>query len=171
MTETKVPYVTILPFVGSGPQPIIEGQSEDKARQVFERMYHHDDQRRDFRKMQWDEDLAEAAFLKCIAQALEGWTGHVSPEGWGPNYSVRLRTSYKLPNYSHAKDANNCESLAHNGDGSVEGVWASWMASEGHRTHLSGLDDWYAGQTRVGVGFYEGGEERYYWCVLTVHPE
>lgn len=144
---------TYLPFATKA-NPVSSQSNSDKARAIFDR-------------------LAYAAQDKCETQAHEGWTGHTDPSGAGPNKMVRA-WGYHLPAwYSQEDDANNIESLLHNGNGSVEGAWNSWMDSEGHRVHLLGLDPFYAAQVNVGIGYYylATSPKRHYWCVLTCPRE
>jgi uncharacterized protein YkwD len=168
VTASKLmPYTTFLPSIHYAAAVTGEGE-EDKARQIYDLMRTHPEQGR--RGMVWDDRLAEIAYAKCRDQAERDWRGHVSPEGVGPNKMIR-DAGYPLPDwYEHDRYANNCESTAHGGGGDVEGVWKAWMDSPGHRQHVLGLDDFYGGQTRVGVGMYAGGTWRFYWAILSVHP-
>lgn len=102
-----------LPFIGSKPAFAPQGEP-DKARQVYERMKAHEQQGR--KGMAWNQLLANVASAKCMDMATRGYTGHVNPDGMGPNKMVRA-WGYGLPSwYSQADDANNIESLAHGGD-------------------------------------------------------
>lgn len=166
-------HKTFLPSIHNGPTVPVQGEADDRARAIFELMSHHQDQGREFKAMVWDEKLAYIARIRCFTQAKFGWDGHVDPKGKGPNWWVR-NAGYPLPDdYDQADDANNIESLAHNGNGTPEQVWKSWMQSNGHRVHILGANDFYSGQTQVGVGYYflESSTKKHYWCVLTCHPE
>lgn len=168
-----------MPSIGSGPSVPVGGQAEpDRAREVFDRMRTHPEQKR--KGMVWDVDLANAALAKCMAQARKGWDGHVDPRGYGPNWWVRRHTLYKLPDYPHDDAANTVESLAHSGDGTLDGikapeygVWNSWMGSPHHADHILGRNSTFVAQTQVGVAYHylEGSVHGHYWCILTVAPE
>lgn len=168
--------MTYMPSISSGPTPIEQpgGQSgEGNARAIFELIRQHPDQGRDRDKMVWHDTLAWVAEQRCKRQAEQGWTGHIDPWGYGPNWYVR-DAGIKLPDgYGTDDDANNIESVSHNGDGSVQGqggTWDAWMRSPGHRIHLLGEEPTFAAQVLVGVGYYylKTSAKRHYWCVLTI---
>jgi uncharacterized protein YkwD len=176
-TVIELPSAPILPATrGAHYMPAVYaatpvvGQGEGVAWQVFEMMRDHPEQGRN--PMVWDELLARAANDRVYLQAVEGWTGHLSPDGIGPNFWVETY-GYELPEwYSGYADANNIESLAHNGDGTAEGIFNAWLDSFEHRGHILGLDPFYAAQTHVGVGYYgdPNSEKKHYWCVLSAPP-
>jgi uncharacterized protein YkwD len=162
---------TYLPIIGKGNVVGGVGDEVSVEQQLFTLMRLHPYQARV--GMQWSDKLAEVAEDRCISQARQGWTGHVSPGGYGPNWWVRLY-GYRLPDwYSHDDDANSIESVAHNGDGNPAGVWASWMDSQGHRTHVLGLNKQYREQICVGIGYYylPTSEKRHYWSCITAPRE
>ena len=160
-------HTTRLPVIYGGPT--VAGQGElDNARRMFELIRDHPDQGR--KQMVLHPLLAACAYNKCALQAQDGWTGHVDPEGYGPNHWVR-RYGYGLPDYYPNGRANQIESLAHHGDGTPEQTFEGWLNSPGHRIHVLGLDPFYAGQTVCGVGYYRGGEKEHYWCFLSAPSE
>jgi uncharacterized protein YkwD len=168
------PISTFLVSIHNGPtvpEPVTPATPPiDKARAIFELMRNHREQGRNKRDMVWQRNLVGCAQNKCERQAIGGWDGHIDPQGYGMNWQV-TKWGLKLPGgYSRADDANNIESLAHYGDGSVEGVWEGWMASPGHRAHILGENSFYASQIYVGVGYYylESSEKKHYWCVLSI---
>lgn len=165
-------YTTFLPSIGSGPSVPIGGQAEpDRARQILNRMAAHSEQGRG--GIKWNGLLASVALSRITRMAKEGWQAHTDPQGRGPNDAVRA-AGYKLPDsYSHAKDGNNIESLLWGGDGGLDQVWNAWMGSPHHRTHILGLNDFYAGQICVGVAHVDmvGSRWRHYYAILTCHPE
>ena len=122
--------------------------------------------------MAWDDKLAKAAADKCLRQAHEGWSGHVDPQGRGPNDMVRAY-DYLLPDWYGDGASNNIESLSHNGDGRPDAMWQGLLDSPGHRIHVLGLDEFYAAQTHVGVGYCHlaASPKRHYWCILSAPPE
>ena len=93
---------------------------------------------------------------------------HTNPDGYGPNYLVQ-QAGYALPNwYSQELDANNIESIAA-GYGTASAAWEGWMNSTGHRTHILGLDSFWAEQTDYGIGYayIPGSPYGHYWVVIT----
>lgn len=159
-----------LPQIANGATVTSEG-ARDVEQQLFALM--RDDPRQGRKDMVWHDVLAIAARNKCIRQAHERWTGHVSPQGYGPNWTVR-QLGYQLPEwYGQDNDANNLESLAHAGDGDVDACWQGWLNSPGHRAHVLGTDKFYAAQTNVGIGYYflEGSEYGHYWAIISAPPE
>jgi uncharacterized protein YkwD len=165
--------LVFLPSVHANQLPVAPvGEPLPVEKQIYLAMALHPYQGR--KGMEWNDTLAEAAKDRCISQAHLGWTGHVGPSGKGPNWWVRVLWKYRLPDwYSHDDDANSIESCAHNGRGLPDEVWASWMNSPGHRTHVLGLNDFFAAQTQVGVGFYAlpSSQKKFYWSIITAPPE
>lgn len=122
--------------------------------------------------MIFDERLADIAHSRVMSQARDGWSGHVDPQGRGPNAYCRM-VGYQLPDwYLQDNDANNIESIADSGDGSVEGVWDSWLGSTGHRMHILATDSFYKAQTQVGIAYYylATSKHLHYWCILSAPP-
>ena len=163
---------TFLPAIAKTEDKGLRTEDAEKARAVFDRMASHPEQRRP--ALHWNETLAHVAQAYCVRQALEGFASHVDPAGYGANHRLRA-AGYRLPDwYEQEPSANNVESLSHNGDGTLDGkdgpeygVWQPWMRSPGHKTHILGLDPFYAAQTCVGVGYFAGGEKSHYWCVMS----
>lgn len=163
--------VVYLPYIAFDVDELEGIGDEDKGRAVFEAMRTHPRQER--KRMVWDDTLARVAAEKVRRQAHEGWAWHVDPQGYGPNYYVR-KAGYRLPDYySKADDANNIESIAHWGDGTVPNVWAAWMASAGHKQHVLGLLSFYAAQTHVGCAYYylATSDKKHYWAIISCPPE
>ena len=161
-------FVTRLPTVYGNA---LAGQADDRARMVFDLMQAHTQQGR--KVMVWDDALAAIAQTKNMRQAHEGWTGHVDPQGHGPNAMLRA-AGYPLPDwYSHDARANNVESLGRGGNGGdVMQMWHTFMSSSAHAAHLLATYSFYAAQTQVGVAYYhlEDSESVHWWCVLSSHP-
>jgi len=136
-------------------------------REVYALMVSHAEQGRV--GMAWDDALADIAHSRVMSQARDGWSGHVDPQGRGPNAYCRM-VGYQLPDwYLQDNDANNIESIADSGDGSVEGVWDSWLGSTGHRMHILATDSFYKAQTQVGIAYYylATSKHLHYWCILS----
>lgn len=159
---------TFLPIV-LAPPTIIEAQ-EDKAQALFDLMMYHMEQGR--HTMAQRPTLMKAAHEKCFNMAHYWWEGHTDPHGEGPNDMVR-RYGYKLPSYYGKGAANNIESIGYGGTGNLESMWNTFLSSPGHRTHILGLDPFYAKQTNIGVGYYhlEDSRQKHYWCILSAPPE
>lgn len=160
-----------IPIVANGTAISPQGEPLPVARQIFLMMKLHPEQGRSH--VVWEDRLAVAAAEKCYRQAHEGWSGHIDPQGHGPNWMVK-QAGYLLPDwYGQADDANNIESLSHNGDGRPDLMWMGLLDSPGHRIHVLGLNPFYAAQTQVGIGYYhlETSPKRHYWCLLSAPPE
>jgi uncharacterized protein YkwD len=115
--------------------------------------------------------LAAVAHQRAEDMATRGYFSHTTPEGFGPNYLVS-QAGYVLPSfYSTALDANNIESIAA-GNSTASATWQQWMSSTPHRTHLLGLEEFYADQIEYGIGFAYNANApyRYYWVVITAKP-
>lgn len=112
--------------------------------------------------------LAKVAAARAADMAARNYVDHVNPDGYGPNYLVRA-AGYPLPQfYSQAKDGNNVESLAA-GYATAAEAWAGLLESEAHRTHLLGLDKFYAEQVEYGIAYVNDPNSsfKYYWVIIT----
>lgn len=118
--------------------------------------------------MNCDPILAKVARSHAKDMAERNYFGHVTPEGYGPNYRVWY-AGYLHP-YSIDLTANNIESL-HGGGSTASRVWESFMTSDGHRNHLLGLLSCYAEQTDYGIGYAYNSESKYqhFWVIITAY--
>jgi uncharacterized protein YkwD len=115
--------------------------------------------------------LAQVARERAQDMADRHYFSHVNPDGYGPNYLVE-QAGYDLPSYyDSTPDANNIESIA-GGYATAEAAWQGWMNSPGHRTHLLGLDPFWAEQIDYGIGYVYEADSDYghYWVVITAKP-
>jgi uncharacterized protein YkwD len=115
--------------------------------------------------------LAQVAHERALDMAQRGYFSHTTPEGYGPNYLVRV-AGYVLPSYYGVENnANNIESIAA-GNSTAGATWQQWMGSSPHRTHLLGLLQFFAEQIEYGVGYAYNPNSpyRYYWVVITAKP-
>jgi hypothetical protein len=129
-------------------------------------MYTHSEQQR--AEMNCHPILAQAAQEKAQDMAVRDYFGHQTPDGIGPNRWV-IEAGFVLPDYyGEENDANSIESIGA-GTGDVDEVWSLWMAFETHRTHLLGLDPFFAAQIAYGIGYVHVPDSLYghYWVVLT----
>jgi hypothetical protein len=102
--------------------------------------------------MVYHPSLNLVARAKALDLARRDYFAHVDPDGYGPNYAIRL-SDYQLPNFWGAKkDDNFVESLA-GGYVDVEAAFNAWIESEAHRRHVLGQTSFYAEQTYYGVGY------------------
>jgi uncharacterized protein YkwD len=157
------------PIGGSGEASIECGLNEQEQA-ILASMTLHPDQRR--AELVCDAILSLVARARAKDMALRDYFSHTNPDGLGPNSLVR-QAGYRLPSWYPSKaDANNIESIAA-GYRTPAAAWQGWMSSSGHRTHLLGTHNFYAGQTAVGVGYFYLAGSRYghYWVVLSAHPE
>ena len=118
-----------------------------------------------------NDTLAQVAQARAEDMAQRNYFSHTTPEGYGPNYFVR-QAGYVLPSYyGTANDANNVESIAA-GRETASQTWTQWMGSSGHKTHLLGLDAFFAEQIEYGIGYAYNPNStyRHYWVVITAKP-
>lgn len=114
--------------------------------------------------------LASVARSRALDMGTRAYFDHVNPDGYGPNYLVR-QAGYVLPSYyDTSPGGNNIESLAAGGS-SADETWTDWMNSIAHKTHLLGMDPFFAAQTDVGIGYayVPGSPYGYYWVVITAY--
>ena len=137
--------------------------------QIASLAINHPDQARP--TMVYDPLLNLVARTKALDLARRGYFAHVDPDGYGPNKAVQL-TGYGLPDWwGDALNSNYIESLG-GGYRSAQAAFEGWMNSPGHRRHLLAESDFYAGQTRYGVGYAElpGSPYRRYYVFLSAPP-
>ncbi len=130
----------------------------------------HPDQGRS--TMVYDPTLNLIARAKALDMARRGYFAHGDPDGYGPNKAVQL-AGYGLPGWwGTALDSNYIESIA-GGYASAQIAFDGWMNSSGHRRHLLAETEFYAGQTRYGVGYAElaGSPYRRYYVFLSAPPK
>lgn len=104
--------------------------------------------------------------------ARRNYFNHTNPDGDGPNVLV-TRAGYRLPGwYPTDQDANSIESIS-GGRPTAEDVWNALRVSPGHRSHVLGMEDFFAKQTNVGIGYtlVEHSHHWHYWVILSAHPE
>ena len=166
-----VPMVSMQlgPVEGSGDEPVPCTLSSEEAA-ALEKMANDGEQRR--LSVTCDGTLAEVARARAADMAARDYFNHTNPDGEGPNYLVE-QAGYTLPDwYDHSRDANNVESIAAGFETASE-AWTAWMNSQGHRTHLLGLESFYADQVMVGVGFAYNPDSRFkqYWVIISAPGE
>lgn len=123
-------------------------------------------------RLQWNDDLAEAAELRARDMAERNYFDHSTPEGIGPNLFL-VKAGYRLnPDWTKKKAANNFESIAANHETAVDGVKA-FIIGKGspgfmHRKHVLGMDVWNSSLQDIGIGFVRVPEGSTYKTYLSV---
>lgn len=115
--------------------------------------------------------LFDSAEVKANDLVANNYFDHVSPAGVHAN-QLAMDAGYVLPSHFPA-DANFVESLAAgtNYDTAIEAlnllVIDEGVPSLGHRKQLLGIDDFYAANRDIGVGFSSSPTARYsnYWSI------
>ena len=125
----------------------------------------------------WNAALAKAAEAKALDMADRGYFDHVTPEGVGMNVQIN-EAGYTLPaSWVKDKRLNFFESIAagsNTGAAAIRGlVRDKGTAGAGHRKHLLGMSDFYAGCTDIGVGFARNPRSKYrsYICILVARKK
>lgn len=137
--------------------------------QIANLAINHPDQARP--TMVYDPLLNLVARTKALDLARRSYFAHVDPDGYGPNKAVQL-AGYGLPDWwGDNLDSNFIESIG-GGYSSAQAAFDGWMNSAGHRRHLLAESDFYASQTRYGVGYAElpGSPYRRYYVFLSAPP-
>lgn len=133
----------------------------------------HSDQNRN--PMACDPILTRVARERAADMANRDYFSHVNPDGYGPNHLVQ-QAGYDLPDmYGNDPAANMVESIAMGYELTTgQKAWeVTWKDSPVHREHLLGLNSFYAGQQRYGIGHYLGvkdGHPTNYWVFISAHP-
>jgi len=108
-----------------------------------------------------DPILCLVARQRAADMARRNYFSHTNPDGQGANYLVR-REGYQLPpHYDPSRSGNNIESLAMATGGAGE-IFALWLGSSAHRTHVLGEAAFYREQLSVGVGVARSPRPPYY---------
>ena len=118
--------------------------------------------------LQCDPILAQVARERAVDMGNRNYFGHTNPDGYGPNFLVQ-QAGYILPAYyDQSDDGNNIESIC-GGSTTPLDAWNRLMSSQGHRTHLLGLDPFFAAQTDYGIGYAYIPDSQYghYWVIIT----
>ncbi|MET0626741.1 MAG: CAP domain-containing protein [Pyrinomonadaceae bacterium] len=151
---------------GAAAKPSGDSTDTELERRVAALMKQAGGQRRS--RLTYNATLARVARERAYDMGARNYFDHVNPDGIGPNYLV-TRAGFALPDfYGKRMSSNNIESIA-GGSPTPERAWENWMGSTGHRTHLLGLTDFYAGQTEYGVGhaYVPGSRYKHYWVVIS----
>ena len=139
----------------------------NSAEQEFANIMMNDpNQQRAF--MNCDPILTQVARERAIDMGTRDYFSHTNPDGYGPNYLVQ-QAGYILPSfYNQTLTGNNIESIC-GGSSTAADAWELMMDSDGHRTHLLGLDPFYAAQTDYGIGYayIPGSTYGHYWVIIT----
>ena len=147
-------------------QPILNPQEQA----IAQKMITDSNQGRPFLTL--DPTLVQVARARARDLAVRDYFSHVNPDGVGPNYLVR-QAGYQLPAWWGTDPAaNNIESIAA-GYSTADATWTQWMNSPDHRTHILGLNSFYATETSYGIGYYYDATStyRYYWVIITAPPQ
>ncbi len=118
-----------------------------------------------------DPILNLVARAKALDLGERGYFAHVDPDGYGPNKAASL-AGYELPAWwGDANDLNYIESIAA-GYADAASAFNGWMNSPGHRRHVLGETDFFAQQTRYGVGYAEvpGSPYQRYYVFISAPP-
>ena len=115
------------------------------------RIQHSPEQQRT--ELTLDKNLQRGAQEKAAVLSEAQLCAHEYPAGDWPNAAAR-RTGFRLHS-SYRVDANHIESLVC-GITDPELVAPLLWASEGHRQHVFGLEEFFAAQNRIGVGYDNG---------------
>lgn len=114
--------------------------------------------------MHYDPVLGELARARAQGMAVWGfYDGHVDQDGFGPNHYL-CQAEYHPTYCGDDPEANSVESIAmwirysrtaaelNEAMTNYNGVFERWLNSPGHRRHLLGEIDYFAGTTHYGVG-------------------
>ena len=165
--------VTFLPFISGGTD--FRSTNTDGADScllideigTMETLFKNDaEQRR--AAMNCSPILMQVAQERAEDMAKNNYFSHINSDGEGPNY-LAVEAGYQFPSfYSTTRSANQIESI-YAGSPNASSVWARWMTSASHRSHLLGLMTMFAEQDEYGIGYAynPNSEYKHYWVVLT----
>lgn len=187
LPATPVPSPTVTPTADPLPMdyklylPFLQTSTESRpveadACELGEQVAHllrllrtHPDQRRLI--LRCSLQLTTVANARAVDMGERRYFSHVNPDGFGPNYLVRV-AGYPLPaTYGTTPESNNIESIGA-GVGDADQMWNAWMGSQKHTTHLLGNNNFFAEQIDYGIGFAQVPDSPYqfYWVFISAKP-
>lgn len=123
-------------------------------------------------KLNWSNELAEAAERKAMDMAKRDYFDHIDPEGYGMNYWI-VKAGYELPDdWIVHKSSNNFESIQAGLSSGKEAIMSLILDEgtepPGHRNHLLGIEPFWSNCTDIGIGIARNpdSEYEYYTCIL-----
>jgi hypothetical protein len=147
-----------LPFVGTAPN--LTQILNDTAQTLADLIRSHPDQQRNRATIVWDQALADIARIyRAEEMVAHQYVGHINPQGSGPN-QVLQDSNIELPNgYDRSWRGNNIESISSGGRNPLHQPDATLIlqsfaerGTAAHWDHLMGRNDFFRGQTRIGIG-------------------
>lgn len=123
--------------------------------------------------LRWNDTLAQVAQAKAEDMIKRNYFEHINPDGKGINILI-LEAGYQIPTeWAEPKSTNYFESLAAGNSTPKEGIIYLLRdggvvdhKKAGHRSHLLGIDKFYANLTDIGLGWAKGGKYGSYLCVI-----
>jgi uncharacterized protein YkwD len=105
----------------------------------------------------WNDTLAKVAEAKAIDMARRNYFNHIDPGGYGMNYYIN-KAGYKLSkDWLKNKNENYFESIAAGENTGEETIRDLIIDKDtpglGHRSHLLGMNKFYADLVDIGIGF------------------
>lgn len=118
-----------------------------------------------------DPILGSVARARAADMASRDYFAHVNPDGVAVNYLIR-KAGYVLPDWWPTDPTLNYVESIGAGYTTASAAWQGWMGSPPHKTHILGLDSFYASETRYGIGYAYNANStyKYYWVIITAPP-
>jgi uncharacterized protein YkwD len=123
--------------------------------------------------LQWNDTLARVAQAKAEDMLKRKYFDHTTPEGKGINILI-YEAGYGIPKeWTEPASSNYFESIVAGVTTPKEGI--VYLLKDkgeidhrkaGHRSHLLGIDKFYANLTDIGIGWVKGGSLGSYLCVI-----
>ena len=116
--------------------------------------------------------LNMVARFRALDMATRRYFSHTDPDGYGPNYAVKM-AELALPDwYGQQKADNNIESIAA-GTSTAQATFDLWMGSHSHKAHVLAEASFWQQQTYYGVGYYynSGSPYGHYWVFISTLPD
>jgi hypothetical protein len=134
------------------------------------RIANHEEQRRS--AMVYHPTLNVVARARALDLGRRNYFSHIDPDGYGPNYAVRL-ADYRLPESWSPDKENNCIESIVAGYATVAEAFEALLESRAHRRHILGKTDFFREQTYYGVGYVSvpGTASQYYYVFISAPPD
>lgn len=123
--------------------------------------------------LKWNDTLARVAQAKAEDMLKRKYFDHANPEGKGINILI-YEAGYGIPKeWTEPISSNYFESIVAGVTTPKEGI--IYLLKDkgeidhrkaGHRSHLLGIDKFYANLTDIGIGWAKGGSLGSYLCVI-----
>lgn len=152
-TKNSTNDTTYTPVIDENPAYYTKPETaEDKAKKVFE-LVNKERKASGLGELIYDDNIAYLAYMHCEDMAENNFLDHTSSEGLTLDQRVE---NFGIPFISIAENIGS-------GFSAADDVVKSWLNSQMHCDNIMNPEF-----TRIGVGYYEGGDNGNYWTLILI---